>query len=76
MKKTIIILLTAIIYSGNSFSQKKIDRIFDKENYHSVIKLLKDKEVEKGLNITENELIALAYYYNNDYNSAYPYFKK
>lgn len=76
MKKILILLLAAIFYSGNSFGQTKIERIFNKENYYEVIQILKEKGKEVPLNFNEVESLALSYYYNNDYSSAYLYFNK
>lgn len=76
MKKIFIILLAAILYSGNSFSQTKVEKIFKKENYFEVIQLLKEKEKELPLNFNEYEYLALSYFYNNDYSNAYIYFNK
>ncbi len=60
----------------SGFSQTKTEKLFYKENYQSVIEILKEKEKEGALNLNECELIALSYYYNNDYVSAFPYFEK
>lgn len=76
MKNLLILLLAAIFYSGNSFGQTKVERIFKKENYYEVIQVLKEKEKENSLNFNEIEILALSYYYNNDYSSAYLYFNK
>lgn len=76
MKKIIIILLATIFYSGNSFGQTKVERIFKKENYFEVIQILKEKEKEISLNFNEIEYLALSYFYNNDYSNAYLYFNK
>lgn len=60
----------------SSFSQTKTEKLFSKENYYSVIEILKEKEKASSLNLNESELLALSYYYNNDYAAAYPYFEK
>lgn len=60
----------------NSFSQTKTEKLFSKENYHSVIEILKEKEKDASLNLNECEILALSYYYNNDYAAAFPYFEK
>ena len=60
----------------SGFSQTKIEKLFSKENYHSVIEILKEKEKTGALNLNDCEFIALSYYYNNDYTAAYPYFEK
>ena len=65
-----------MVFTISSFSQSKIEKYFQSENYSSVIQTLKEKERTSPLNLKENEYLALSYYYNNDYASAYPYFNK
>lgn len=65
-----------MVFTISSFSQSKIEKYFESENYSSVIETLKEKERTTPLNLKENEYLALSHFYNNDYASAYPYFKK
>lgn len=74
MRKCILMLL--MVFTISSFSQSKIEKYFESENYSSVIETLKEKERTTPLNLKENEYLALSHFYNNDYASAYPYFKK
>ena len=67
-------MLIATLISGISFSQSKAEKLFKKENYFETISVLKSKESTEKLSILEKELLALSYYYNNDYTSAYKYF--
>lgn len=74
MKNSLLMLL--MVFTISSFSQSKIEKYFQNENYFSVIETLKEKERSSSLNLKESEYLALSYYYNNDYASAYPYFNK
>ena len=72
--KKVLILLIATLLSGISFSQSKAEKLFKKENYFETIAVLKTKESTEKLTNIDKELLALSYYYNNDYVSAYKYF--
>jgi outer membrane protein OmpA-like peptidoglycan-associated protein len=77
MKKLLILAFICLVYNNmSSQSKSKAEKLFDMENYHSVIENLKSKEKESSLTLNECELMGLAFYYNNDFVSAHPYFEK
>lgn len=76
MKKKLILILIAALSSISIYSQTKIEKLFKRESYFEVIENLKDKEKTNILNYNECELLALSYYYNNDFSNAYVYFTK
>ncbi len=76
MRKLFLLILFAAFCSGSIYSQSRIEKLFKRESYFEVIQSLKEREKVAALNYNECELLALSYYYNNDFSNAYVYFTK